>query len=123
MGRVLVIEPTDTLRQLIVRVLRTAEIDAVGIANTADAMAACAPGATAPDLILAVCHDPDPAAVLAVIQPIRVDPTTTGIRLVVATDDRDVITQAKSLGACECIIGAWRDLAVLVDCVRRNLPE
>jgi CheY-like chemotaxis protein len=123
MGRVLVIEPTDTLRQLVVRVLRTAKIDAVGIPSTADAMAACAPGAPAPDLILAVCHDPDPAAVLAVVQPIRTDPTTTGIPLIVATDDRDVIAQARSLGACECIVGAWRDLDVLVECVRRNLPR
>lgn len=118
----MVIESAEPLRQLIVRLLRTAEIDAVGVASTGDAMAACAPGAPAPDLILAVCHDPDPTAVLSVVQPLRADPTTNGIRLVVAADDHDVVEQAKALGACECLVGAWRSLDVLVDCVRRNLP-
>ena len=121
MGRILVIDSADGIRQLIVRVLRQAGLDAVGVHTTADALAACAPGAAPPDLILAVCHDPTPAAVLGTLLPLRSDPATAGVPLVVAADDREVIAQAQSLGARDCLIRAWLNVDVLVDCVRQNL--
>lgn len=121
MGRVLVIDSSESVRQLLVRVLEHAGFDVVGVDGAADAVAACQAGTPRPDLILAVCHDPDPTAVRGVLSPLRSEPATAGIPLVAAADDRDVIAQARALGACDCLVRAWLNVDVLVDCVRRNL--
>ena len=122
MQRILVVDSSDAIRQVLVRILRHEGLDAIGVVTAADAIAACEPGAEPTALILAVCHNPDPAEVLAMLLPLRSDPITGSIPLVVAADDADVIAQAKSLGACDCLVRAWGKLDELTACVRRNLP-
>jgi CheY-like chemotaxis protein len=116
---VLVIDDTDSAREVAERILRSDGVEAVGASSGSEALAVLED--RSPDLILLDVAMPDMDG-LTFLEQLRQDARWRNIPVVMMTamSDEESVRRAFRLGACEYLVKAEFTLPRMLEVVRRH---